>query len=67
MSFKPLIPADLCQCGSGEPWWRLHDICGIYVSKVCDVCVESVKARYRPEIFNDPDYETDEPKEPEEF
>ena len=67
VSFKPLISADLCQCDSGEPWWHLYDASAIYVARVCDVCVESVKARYRPEIFSDPGYETDEQKEPEEF
>ena len=67
MSFKPLIPHDLCQCGSGEPWWHLFDASGIYVARVCDACEAAVKRKYRPEIFEDSGYETDEPKEPEEF
>jgi hypothetical protein len=67
MSFKPQILANLCRCGSGEPWWRLYDASAIYVARVCDVCKAAVKSKYRPEIFSDPNYETDEPKEPEEF
>ena len=67
MSQKPLHDHSHCHCGSGEPWFALHDASGIYVARVCDVCEPSVRARYRPEIFEDPSYETDEPKEPEEF
>ena len=67
MSFKPLIPADLCQCGSGKPWWRLYDAAGIYCGRCCDACEVAVKSKYRSEIFEYPGYETDEPKEPEEF
>jgi hypothetical protein len=34
---------------------------------VCDACEAAVKSKYRPEIFTDPGYETEEPKELEEF
>lgn len=67
MSNKPLHDHSLCHCGSGEPWWRLFDACGIYCGRCCDRCEDTVKAKYRPEIFTDPGYWTDEPKESEEF
>lgn len=48
----------LCDCGSKELSYELFDARGIYVQRVCDSCVESVKDRYRPEIFTDSDYWT---------
>lgn len=54
----------VCHCGSGErPYW-MHDARGIPVANVCNQCYESVKARYRPEIFEDSGYECDERIEP---
>ena len=50
-----------CPCGSGLAPRRLYDARGLYVSRACDDCEARVKARYRPEIFTDPRYETDEP------
>lgn len=41
--------------------WPLYDARGIYVSRVCDACIDKVKSQYRPEIFDDSSYETDEP------
>lgn len=41
--------------------WALYDARGIYVSRVCEDCEEEVKSQYRPEIFADSSYETDEP------
>ena len=55
-----------CPCGSGLTWWRLFDASGIYCGRVCDRCEAEKRSRYRPEIFTDPNYETNEPKEPEE-
>lgn len=40
---------------------RLFDARGIYVATVCDECEETVRARYRPEIFGDANYWHDEP------
>lgn len=54
-----------CQCGSKKPFWRLYDASGIYCCRVCDSCEETQKSKYRTEIFTDPNYQTDEPKEPE--
>jgi hypothetical protein len=56
----------LCPCRSGLPWWNLFDASGIYCCRVCAGCEAKQKAKYRPEIFTDSNYETDEPKEPEE-
>jgi hypothetical protein len=50
-----------CICGSGKPSRNLYDARGIYVSKVCDDCEQRVKAGYRPDVFTNPAYETDEP------
>lgn len=52
-----------CICGSGKASWELIDARGIYVSRVCDDCEEEKKSRYRPEIFTDMGYWTDEPVE----
>ena len=47
------------ECKPGE-FWRLYDANGIYCCRVCDVCEDEKRARYRPEIFCDPDYERTE-------
>ena len=57
------IDPDYCKCESGLPWRELSDARGIYVARVCDACEERVKAKYRADIFEDSDYETDEPIE----
>jgi len=54
---------DPCRCGSGQERRPLSDARGIFVCYVCDACEEKVKARYRPDIFEDPGYWTDEPVE----
>ena len=51
----------VCHCGSEKDQYSLYDARGIFVAYVCDDCVEDVKSKYRPEIFTDPNYETDEP------
>jgi hypothetical protein len=50
----------LCICGSGKFSEKLFDARGIYVSRVCEDCEETVKARYRPGIFEDSGYDCDE-------
>lgn len=54
-----------CPCGSGHEAWPLHDARGIFVSYVCEICEKEKRSRYRSEIFDNPNYETDEPIEPE--
>ena len=55
----------LCNCGSGEYSRVLNDARGIYCGHVCDKCEDRVKAKYRPDIFEDSDYWHDEPIEEE--
>jgi hypothetical protein len=47
-------------------WW-LNDAKGIPVSRVCDECVNAVKAGYAPEVFGGGHYEdvVEETIEPE--
>lgn len=55
----------LCRCGSGLPRHALYDARAIFVAYVCDECKEEVKSHYRPDIFEDADYWTDEPVDEE--
>lgn len=52
-----------CNCGSGLTSHILNDARGIYCGRVCPVCEAKIKASFRPEIFSDPNYYTDEPVE----
>lgn len=54
-----------CHCGSGKPSWLLYDARGICCGRVCEECELRVRRKYRPEIFTDGNYWTDEPVEPE--
>lgn len=47
----------------GDGSWWLRDARGIEIARVCQVCEPEVKADYRPEIFTNPQYWTDEPVE----
>ncbi len=47
--------------------WTLLDARGIGCGRVCDRCEETVRAQYRPEIFEDGNYECDEPIETEDY
>lgn len=49
-----------CSCGSGLPRRDLYDARGIFCCFVCDKCETQKRAKYRPEIFVDTDYETTE-------
>jgi hypothetical protein len=49
-----------CNCGSGLMRRPLVDACGIFCTFVCDQCEPARRARYRSEIFTDPNYEMDE-------
>ena len=44
----------------GPNFSRLYDVHGIYCCRICDVCEAEKRARFRPEIFTDPDYERSE-------
>lgn len=47
--------------------WIERDARGIPIGHVCDNCFEAKKSEYKPEIFTDPNYEADEPIEPEDY
>jgi len=55
-----------CRCGSGLPNYSLEDANGIFCARICDNCEAETKAKYRPEIFTDPNYTVDEEVDPEE-
>lgn len=55
-----------CNCGSGLERYELVDARGIFCSFVCEKCEETVKKKFRPDIFTDSNYWADEPIEPEE-
>jgi hypothetical protein len=41
-----------CNCGSGKDRYDLTDAAGIFCAFVCDDCVDRVKAKYNPRIFD---------------
>jgi hypothetical protein len=49
-----------CNCDGGGVRRPLYDARSIFVAYVCDACEPDVRARYRPDIFTDPNYWTDE-------
>jgi hypothetical protein len=52
-----------CNCGSGLAREELVDARGIFCAFVCNQCEAKKRAGYRPEIFTDSQYWTDEPVE----
>ena len=44
----------------GEESWEEYDARGIYLTRVCDDCVEAKMAQYRKNVIFDPAYECDE-------
>lgn len=50
--------------GDGS-WWE-NDGRGIPLARVCEECREEKLARYRPAVLTNPNYEANEPIEPEE-
>jgi hypothetical protein len=62
----------LAQVESGEhecirhEGWNEYDAQGIYLCRVCDLCVDAKLSRYRPEILSGyTQADVDEPIEPE--
>lgn len=51
----------LCACGSRLQKRDLVDARGIFCGYVCDRCEKTARARFRPEVFANGDYTTDEP------
>jgi len=65
--YVPMDDMDLCSCGSGKERFELTDARGIFCGYVCDDCVGEMSAKFRPEIFENPNYLCDEPIEPEDY
>ncbi len=55
----------LCRCGSGKDRFQVYDARGISTGFACVDCVEAHKRKFRPDIFEDSNYWSDEPIEPE--
>ena len=45
--------------------WPEHDARGIYLGRVCKRCRLEFLRQFRPEVLSDPNYEADEPIEPD--
>lgn len=43
--------------------WPKYDARGLYLAKVCDLCVDYKMSQFRPEVLTDSQYECDEPIE----
>ena len=64
---NPRTRIPLCRCGSGHDRRPLYDARGIFCTYVCSKCELVERKRYRPEIFRNPEYQTPEPIEPEDY
>ena len=49
-----------CNCGSGLPRYDLNDARGIFCGYVCARCEVGRASKFRPEIFTEHDYATNE-------
>ena len=55
-----------CPCGSNQVSQRLFDARGIYCCRICPSCEKQARARYRLDVLTNPNYDCNEPIEPEE-
>lgn len=55
---KSVVRRRLCNCGSLKHYQDVHDARGLFVARVCDDCREERLKGYRPEIFEDRNYDT---------
>lgn len=51
-------------CERDEGWME-YDARGIPLTFVCDKCVDAKLSQYRREVLSNPEYDSDEPIEPE--
>lgn len=59
---------ELSYCDHKGQWpWAEYDARGLYLEKVCDLCVKHKLSKYRPEVLTDSNYESHEPIEPDEW
>lgn len=49
-----------CLCGSGEEPVAVEDSRGIYITIVCETCVEEKLSGYRNDVLYGPSYEAEE-------
>jgi hypothetical protein len=61
MKQPPLNEVRPCPCGSGKPSRWQYDARSIALCRTCNDCHETKMATYRPEVLNDPNYQSDEP------
>lgn len=54
-----------CPCGSGNPRRENKDARGIFLTFTCDACHAKKMGGFRPEVLTNPQYEADEPIEPD--
>lgn len=52
-----------CPCGSKRSRFMLYDARGIECGYACTKCEAAKRARYRPEVLTDANYEASEPIE----
>jgi hypothetical protein len=56
-----------CSCGSGMDSHWVNDARGIPLTRVCEKCEKEKLSKYRREVLVNPNYEADEPIEPEDY
>ena len=49
-----------CPCGSGLPRDELYDARGIFRGYLCSQCEQEKRMKHLPEVFEDPNYKSDE-------
>ena len=54
-----------CDCGSGEFGNPQFDARGIYLTRTCPRCHDTKMRKYRRDVLKNPQYECDEPIDPE--
>jgi hypothetical protein len=60
-----MIDLDSCDCGSGLLPDMEYDARGIYLCRACPKCRRDKLSKYRADVLTNPNYETDEPIEPD--
>ena len=56
-----------CDCGSGNPRFPNYDARGIFLCSSCEKCHQRKMSGYRKDVLENPNYDADEPIEPEEY
>ena len=56
-----------CSCGSRLEAPQHLDARGIFLTYACEQCWPEKRRQFRPEVLEDPNYEADEPIEPEDY